>query len=350
MAYWYATLEGREAAHIEVSRAVAVVNVLDEAVFEASLGRSYRDLRAKDRLGQVVTGLELVRNCEIHSLVDAPDLLVESRLIGVPLSTPPAQVMRGVYKWAEERDLPDRYKCLSGDVSDGVRRARGEACHGYRQAVQGRVVVETLLDAVQWFQCIEPRLVVAAPFEPQYAYAEVPETHGSDGADRRPGRTFIAPLAGLDSREILLPDLATRWHERCGVGSGSADHWFAQAVKRAKKEAPGGRRTIECAIRDGDAVVAYGGSSPSSWGAGTWVERVRQVRRDVDAEFAYVVTSEDGADVPVVSGSHQSVVAMHGDNDLLLLLPDGEPPIDLERLQMVEEYPDAYLDMRVKGF
>lgn len=349
IAYWYATLECKEAAHIEAAGAATVVNVLDETVFQAALGQRYQDLRARDRLGQVVTGLELMRNCEVHAPVDAPDLLVESRLISVPLSTA-GQLMRGVYKWAEEADLPDAYKTLSNGVSETVRRARGEAHHGYRQAVQGRVVTETLLDAIQWFEAIDPSLVVGAPFEPRYAYGEVPEIDPAGGADGEKVATFIAPLAGLDSREVLLPDLATRWHERRAAGMGAMDDWFVQAVKRARKEPPFGRRTVESVIRDGDKIIGYGGSTPTDWGSNSWVERAAQVRKDVDAGGAYVVSSEDGAEVAVAAGGHQSVVALRGDLDLMLLLPDGEPPTDAARLRLVEDYPDAYLDLRVKGF
>lgn len=349
IAYWYATLEGKEAAHIEAARAATVVNVLDEAVFQMALGQRYQDLRARDRLGQVVTGLEMVRNCEVHAPVDAPDLLVEARLISVPLSTA-GQLMRGVYKWAEEADLPDAYKTLSSGASDTVRRARGEAQHGYRQAIQGRVVTETLLDAIQWFEGIDSRLMVGEPFEPRYAYAEVPGRDPAGAADGDEGSTFIAPLAGLDSREVLLPDLATRWHERRAAGAGAMDDWFVQALKRAKKEAPFGRRTVESAIRDGEKIVGYGGSTPTEWGANSWVERAAQVRKDVDAGAVYVVSIEDGTEVAVAGGGHQSVVALRGDLDLMLLLPDGEPPTDAARLRLVEDYPDAYLDLRVKGF
>lgn len=349
IAYWYATLESKEAAHIEAARAATVVNVLDESVFQTALGQPYQDLRARDRLGQVVTGLELVRNCEIHAPVDAPELLVESRLIGVPLSSG-GQLMRAVYKWAEEADLPDAYKTLSNGASDAVRRARGEAQHGYRQAVQGRVVTETLLDAIRWFEGIDATLAVGSPFEPRYAYAEVPAKDPVGCADGENISTFIAPLAGLDSREVLLPDLATRWHERRAAGTGAIDDWFVQAVKRARKDAAFGRRTIESVIRDGDKVVGYGGSTPTVLGANSWVERAAQVRKDVDAGAAYVVSDSGGTEVAVAASGHKSVVALQGDVDLMLSLPDGEPPIDAARLRLVEEYPDAYLDMRVKGF
>lgn len=350
VAYWYATLESKEAAHIEAASAATVVNVLDESVFQEALGQPYQDRRARDRLGQVVTGLELVRNCEVHASVDAPDLLVESRLIGVPSSTA-GQHMRGVYKWAEETDLPDAYKSLSNEVSERVRRARGEAQHGYRQAVQGRVVTETLLDAIQWFQGIDPSLIVGEPFEPRYAFGEVPEKDPADDAEGRTVSAFIAPLAGLDFREVFLPDIATRWYERRAASSGAIDDWFEHAVTRARKESPFGPRTLERVIRDDDGkLVGYGGSTQTDWGASTWVERAAQLRKDVDAGADYVVASDDGTEVTVTASGHKSVVAMEGDRDLMLLLPDGEPPIDWDRLRMVEEYPDAYLDMRVKGF
>jgi hypothetical protein len=57
LSYWYATLEGEEAAAIEAATATWYVNILDEAVFEAAHDKTYRDLRANDRLGQVVMGI-----------------------------------------------------------------------------------------------------------------------------------------------------------------------------------------------------------------------------------------------------------------------------------------------------
>ena len=69
LAYWYATLEDTEAAAIEAATATWYVNILDETVFEQAHGEPYKDLRANDRLGRVVMGLELIRNCETHAPV-----------------------------------------------------------------------------------------------------------------------------------------------------------------------------------------------------------------------------------------------------------------------------------------
>lgn len=80
LAYWYATLEDPEAAALEATTATLYVSILDEAVFAPALGASYRDIRSQDRLGRIVTGLELIRNCETHSSILAEDLLEQKQI------------------------------------------------------------------------------------------------------------------------------------------------------------------------------------------------------------------------------------------------------------------------------
>jgi hypothetical protein len=121
LSYWYATLEGTEAAAIEAATATWYVNILDEAVFEDAHDKSYRDLRAKDRLGQVVMGLEFIRNCETHAPIVFDGLLVETRLYGVPLSMG-GQAMRSVPKWAEWEALPVAYREVSSSATERQRR------------------------------------------------------------------------------------------------------------------------------------------------------------------------------------------------------------------------------------
>ena len=157
LAYWYATIEDKHASLIEATNACIGVNILDESVFEAELGEPYRKERADTAGGRVLTGLELVRNCETHSPVSFDELLVLRRQYSVPLHGG-GQVMRSVWHWADYSSLPSEYVDLAADALDKQMRARKEAQHGYRTGVQGRSVVETLLDAEQFFVGIEPRL------------------------------------------------------------------------------------------------------------------------------------------------------------------------------------------------
>lgn len=84
-AYWYATMEDPEATALEVRRVASAVNILDETVFLHAFGDSYRRHRARDPLGKVVMGLELIRNCEEHSPVLFDGLLVPGAHFSVPM-------------------------------------------------------------------------------------------------------------------------------------------------------------------------------------------------------------------------------------------------------------------------
>jgi hypothetical protein len=101
-------------------------------------------------------------------------------------------------------------------------------------------------------------------------------------------------------------------------------------------------------LHDNGKVVAYAGVSPdgpsTSW---QWVERAPQVWRDVRNGYSYFVAHDD-QQVDVVENGHQRVAALLADGtDLLTGLPDGdEPHADVDRLKMVETYPDLYLTMR----
>ncbi len=344
IAFWYATIEDVEAALIDTAQACFAVNILDEAVFEHALGAPYRQIRARDRLGKVVTGLELIRNCETHAHVGFDGLLVARRVLGVPMHG--GMIPRVVPSWAEYVDLPSVYVELDQSATSNQKRARGEAQHGYRAAVAGRSVVETLLDATAFFQQIDPRLVVEDGPDLQYAYVELLPGRGPAV---EPEHVFLARPMGLDAFELLLPSLATRNTERRAAQWPAADGYFAAKVKAAKSTAPGAAyREVRHVLRNNGKVLGYAGVSPDgpsrSW---SWVERTRQVWRDVRAGYRYMV-AHDAEEIEVTETAHQRVAALASDGtDVLAGLPDGdEPHADLGRLTMVETYPDLYLSMR----
>lgn len=344
--FWYSTIEDLEAASIEAVQACFAVNILDEAVFEHALGEPYRRIRAADRLGQAVTGLELVRNCETHAHIGFDGLLVGRRVLSVAMHG--GTRYRVVPVWAEYADLPSAYVELDQSATPNQKRARGEAQHGYRTAIAGRSVLETLLDAIAFFQQIDPRLRVTDGPDLQYAYVELLPDRGP--ATGEPEHVFLTKPMGLDTFEVFLPSLATRHTERRSAQWRAADGHFAAKVKAAKKAVPGATyREIRHVLRDNRKVLGYAGASPgndssTSW---FWVERAQQVWRDVRNGYRYLVLRGD-QQVDVVEHGHQRVAALLADGtDLLASLPDGdEPHADLDRLTMVETYPDLYLTMR----
>lgn len=162
--YWYATVEDAEAAALEARRVVSAVNVLDEAVFADAFGQPYRDHRARDREGKVVMGLELIRNCEEHAAVVFDELLVPYAQFSIPMAHGGTR-MRTVYRWARYADLPPDYANLTSTATAGQKRARKEAQGAFRDWVEGRHVLDTLFDAVRFFQDLDPGLAVSEPPE-----------------------------------------------------------------------------------------------------------------------------------------------------------------------------------------
>ncbi|MEV0131428.1 hypothetical protein AB0H83_23560 [Dactylosporangium sp. NPDC050688] len=343
IAFWYATIEDRQAALIEAVQACLVVNILDEAVFQDALGLPYQKVRADHRLGRVVTGLELVRNCETHAPVAFDGLLVERRLIGIAVHG--RTIYRLVPAWADYADLPPIYVDLPHSATSNQMRARREAQHGYRSAVAGRSVVETLLDAIAFFQHVEPRLVTREGPALQYAYVEL--LPDRDPAAGEPDHVLLTRPMGLDTFEVFLPPLATRSTERRAALWPAADAHLKTSVKTAKETAPTAPyRQIQYQLRNHDNVIGYAGVTPGN-PAWTWVERAQQVRRDVRGGYRYVAVQGD-QQIEVVEHGHQRVAALLADGtDVLVTLPDGDTPhADIARLEMVETYPDLYLDMR----
>lgn len=346
--YWYATLEDAEAAALEATRATFAINILDEAVFEDAFGDRYRTRRAKSRLGRVVMGLELIRNCETHASVAYPDLLVLAGMFGVP-SFRVGNLMRSVFRWAEYADLPSGYRDVGASATPNQRRARGEAQDGYRFAVQGRLVTETIFDALAFFQALDERLLGPSAPALRWAYgeshAELPDT---DPRFEEPTAWHLARPMGLDRFEPFLPDIACRYFERRTAQWPAADDTLKQRVKAAKKGLPAtAAREVTSVISADGTVVGFGGytTGTDSW-RGSWVERRMQVWHDVRRGFRYFVLHE-GTQVDLGCQGHQEVGATDGaGRDLLNTLPVDVEGLDAARLKMVDEYPDLYLEMR----
>ena len=345
LAYWYATLEDTEAAAIEAATATWYVNILDETVFEQAHGEPYKDLRANDRLGRVVMGLELIRNCETHAPVLFDKLLLESIAYGVPLAMGGPPVMRSVLAWAAYDALPAHYRDVSSSTTAAQRRARPEALDGYRKAVQLRHVVETLLDAMAFFQSLDTRLVGPPAPSLRWAFAELPD---SNPEFAKPSRWYVTRPMGLDAFEPFLPDIACRDTERRTAQWPPADRTLEVRARQARKEVPYAvaREVRHVLIKDG-VVVGYSGLQPELHGTSAWVERRRQVWQDLRKGSRYFIR-HDGYEIDLQCNGHERVSARLSDGrDTLADLPEAtNGGLDMGLLQMVEDYPDLYLRMR----
>jgi len=362
VAYWYATMEDPEAAALEVRRVASAVNILDEAVFEHAFGHRYRQHRARDPLGKAVMGLELIRNCEEHSPVPFDGLLVPGARYGVHLSMAPTR-LRVVYDWALYSDMPDDYVNIDPAATEKQKRARGEAQDAYRKEVQGRPVVDTLFDAVRFFQLIDSQLIADDPPLVRWAFAEstglqsLVEVPDTDPWVEAPRTHLVYRPMGLDRYEVFLPDIATRSSDRLSAQWPTWD----KAVKARKtglvqqakdRNPPGQAREVRYRLIEEGKVIGYSGIGEGAHGLGEpWVERTRQVANDVGRGYVYFVRVGDVA-VPLQrSEKHQTLAAVQDEHDRLTELPDaGERPrMDVYWLKVLEDNPDLYLPTRPRA-
>lgn len=324
--YWYASMEGPEAAHVEAALAAIVVNVLDETVFEAAFEAAYREHRGSHPLGRVVMGLELIRNCEIHS--SEAGELKEHAIFGVPDAG-----FRQILHWPALQELPEEYRRRQ----DGEQRARGEARDAYRRWVADRPVIETLLDADGYFTGLDDAIAPAEGPRLAYAFAVLPL-----GADDEP---VVCRPMGLDRYATFLPDLACRSEERRAAHWPSADQWLDEQNKRIRKAPPAtSHRQVTKQARDASGkVVAYAGltGAPGDPYRSGWVERAPQVGRDIRMGCQYYIIS-DGDTVDLASDEQLRVTAVVDGADRLTDLSDSDSEQDLDYLHLLEENPDLY--------
>jgi hypothetical protein len=70
---------------------------------------------------------------------------------------------RSVCRWARYADMPTDYVELDPSAPVSQKRARGEAQDAYRKEVADRPVIDTVFDAMRFFQELDPRLVANEP-------------------------------------------------------------------------------------------------------------------------------------------------------------------------------------------
>ena len=136
---------------VELAFALVAVRALDLEIFDGRSNRAYQTLRASRVEGRVVEGFTLMRNADIHlpSVVD-PGI---DRALSVPVM-PPGQVwpFRGQFRlfpfWRPFDDLP-------ADVRE-TKLTANRCKESYREHVAGKLILDTLLDAVRFFYECDP--------------------------------------------------------------------------------------------------------------------------------------------------------------------------------------------------
>jgi len=78
------------------------------------------------------------------------------------------------------------------------------------------------------------------------------------------------------------------------------------------------------------------------------VERTAQISRDVSGGYRYVASIGTRHGDLTATGNLQ-VQVLAGGADLLESLPEADVAAGLHRLEMVEQYPDLYVTMRMES-
>lgn len=133
-----------EVVAISTAFAATAVRVLDLEVFQREHNDTYLEALKTNPKGQVVDGLLLIRNAEIHMPVIL-DPNVDQVLSFYDGSK---QLFRVRPKFRPYTELPTEVKQSTGTA---------ERCHiAYKATVQGQDVIEVLLDSLQWFLECDP--------------------------------------------------------------------------------------------------------------------------------------------------------------------------------------------------
>lgn len=171
-----------ETVAIAVAHASIATRVLDRHVFNDEYPRSgktyrsskYERFRDSDGQGRVLTGLTLIRNSEIHlPVVIDPDV---DRVLSIPGTDP--TLLRVFPRWRPYRVLPAAMR---------ERRTRGDRRRealAYRSHLAGRLVTETMLDALGFFLRCDPSLARRAS-DGEFEHFPLPELIQHDPYERR---------------------------------------------------------------------------------------------------------------------------------------------------------------------
>ena len=143
-----------EAVAIESAFAVTAVRVLDLECFQRGGTPGYTDHRDDTDDGRVVSAMNLIRNAEIHlPVILDPDV---HRTVGVTMADH-TQRFRVFPTWVPYARLPQVIRD-SIRTKDNRNATRSRAHDHYASSLEGRFVVETLLDAVRFFDACDPTI------------------------------------------------------------------------------------------------------------------------------------------------------------------------------------------------
>jgi hypothetical protein len=246
-----------ERVALEIAPALAAIRTLDLEVIRNSQAdqQPYLDLQKTDPQGQVVLGLVLARNADIHlpATLDVP----VDRVVGE------GDGFRVMPSWQPYDQLPTVVRGNKRTQNNG--KGTSEHSHNaYRDAVGGRLVIETLLDAFAFFLRCDPTLALRVPETGELAY-------------------FPLPPYTIHDYERLHPDQPNR----ADVGVKVRQH--------AEDSPPSGSgREISYRLTS-EGTAVYCGYTVESFGErSAFTEGGPQIVRDVRAGYAYVAVGADG--------------------------------------------------------
>jgi hypothetical protein len=262
-AVWGAQTEDPEAVAIEATLAVLAVRVLDREVFGAAHGATYERLRSTSDAGRVIDGMTLVRNAELHlPVVLSPD---SSTVVGAEVG-PDLPAHNYVFcnvTWQAYDDLP---AALRASTRTSPR------CHsGYREALAGSPVTETLLVALSMFRELDPTL---SPQDPAGKLDGFP----------------LEPARGSESRYHRLhpdePALTSVVNDLRGVVESRSPEGDWREIHYVFRSPVDGR------------IIRVAGFQESPWAAAgdrvgvrSWVDYPELVLRDVERGYPYYVVA-----------------------------------------------------------
>lgn len=283
-----------EVVAISAAFAVTAARVLDLEVFQKVDETAYLDAKRTERLGQVVDGMVLIRNAEIHMpVVLEPDA---DRVLSLQQRGRPT-VYRVMPFWRPYSELPAAVRIVTKE-----RVGTAERCHdAYKAAVAGASIMETLLDALAWFLECDPSLA------------------------RRDAK---GELEGFPLTELWQHEYERRHPEWPRV------HEVAARIRAdAESALPGGklRAVRHRLVTDDGTVLAYFGYTRTLTGGDPWAETPAQVGRDVVCGYPYLVEGTSNSYVTAETDD-PSRLTLDGET----LCSGGQPLSDLSLLPFVD--------------
>jgi hypothetical protein len=243
---------------MDTAAALVVIRTIDNLFTEVLAGSDkarYEQMWTSDPDGRVVRGMVLVRNTDVHahSLIemDSPRLV--------------SGIGRGGWRvfprWQDYASLP-------AEVRNNTRTARS-AHDRYRDSVGGRLVIETLLDVMRFFDRCDPSLA---------------------------RRNDAGNLEGFPFPAFIEHD-----YERRHPYWPSWDEVNVELLNRLTSQPPGGTvRQVRRKVVHGATILLVGYTNPDAVYREPFLESAEQVMRDVEGGFRYTAATK-GAEVVEVT-------------------------------------------------